>query len=378
MKRFDAKNLDQLFAVLKSASYTIIGPTVRDQAIVYDEIDSAGDLPQGWTDEQEAGIYRLRRRADSAYFGFASSPHSWKQFLFPAKERLLKIEKDQKNGTLKFISEKREDRKLAFFGVRACDIAAIAVQDRTFIEGAIQDPTYKHRRENSLIIAVQCTSSSATCFCSSMHTGPGVRGGYDLVLTEVIDGAEHFFLIQASTAANEKVLNHLKKRGALSDAAPDAELRARAQVTAAGTAQRRRLDYYGVKDLLFRNFDSRRWDEVAKRCLNCANCTLACPTCFCASIDDTTDLTGDHAERWRRWDSCFTLGHSYIHGGPVRPSAKSRYRQWLTHKISSWWDQYGVSGCVGCGRCITWCPVGIDITEEAEAIREYENHRRAA
>jgi len=86
-------------------------------------------------------------------------------------------------------------------------------------------------------------------------------------------------------------------------------------------------------------------------------------------VEDTTDLAGETAERVRRWDSCFNSRYSYIHGGNVRQSTRSRYRQWLTHKVASWHDQFGSSGCVGCGRCITWCPVGIDITEEIAAIR---------
>jgi ferredoxin len=86
-------------------------------------------------------------------------------------------------------------------------------------------------------------------------------------------------------------------------------------------------------------------------------------------VTDTTDLTGAVSERTRVWDSCFTASFSYVHGGSVRATIRSRYRQWLTHKLATWFDQFGTSGCVGCGRCITWCPVGIDITEEAAAIR---------
>jgi Fe-S-cluster-containing hydrogenase component 2 len=130
------------------------------------------------------------------------------------------------------------------------------------------------------------------------------------------------------------------------------------------------MDTTGIRDLLYTNFDHPRWDNVAQRCLTCANCTMVCPTCFCTTVEDVSDVTGSHAERWRKWDSCFSQNFSYIHGGSVRSSAKSRYRQWMTHKLASWIDQFGSSGCVGCGRCITWCPVGIDITEEVRAIRE--------
>ena len=125
-----------------------------------------------------------------------------------------------------------------------------------------------------------------------------------------------------------------------------------------------------VPALLMRNLEHPRWAEVAGRCLTCANCTMVCPTCFCTSVEETSDLTGQESGRTRRWDSCFTMDFSYIHGGSVRSSASSRYRQWMTHKLATWVGQFGTSGCVGCGRCITWCPVGIDITEEVRAIRD--------
>ncbi|MSU91764.1 hypothetical protein GE300_19490 [Rhodobacteraceae bacterium 2CG4] len=141
---------------------------------------------------------------------------------------------------------------------------------------------------------------------------------------------------------------------------------AEAATKAAAESQTRRM-VDNIPDLLRENPDHPHWDVVADRCLSCANCTLACPTCFCSDVEDVNDLTGDHTERWRTWDSCFTADFSYVHGGSVRRSTKSRYRQWLTHKLSTWHDQFGSSGCVGCGRCIAWCPVGIDITAEAAA-----------
>jgi sulfhydrogenase subunit beta (sulfur reductase) len=134
----------------------------------------------------------------------------------------------------------------------------------------------------------------------------------------------------------------------------------------------RTMDTKGIKELLYRNYENPRWDDVAKRCLTCGNCTMVCPTCFCTTVEDITDLTGEHVERWRKLDSCFTMDFSYIHGGSVRSSPRARYRQWMTHKLATWIDQFGTSGCVGCGRCITWCPVGIDITEETGAIRDSE------
>jgi ferredoxin len=142
-----------------------------------------------------------------------------------------------------------------------------------------------------------------------------------------------------------------------------------ARETVPGEPRPRSLDTEGIRDLLFSNLEHPRWDEVASRCLSCTNCTLVCPTCFCSSVTEVADLSGDRVDRERQWASCFTLDHARIHGGSVRSTTASRYRQWLTHKLAGWIDQFGSSGCTGCGRCITWCPVGIDLTEEVAAIR---------
>jgi ferredoxin len=198
-----------------------------------------------------------------------------------------------------------------------------------------------------------------------MNTGPKAGGGYDLALTELTEGEGHRFVVEAGTETGAEVLAELQapKAGA------KAVLQAAAAVEAAAAAITRRLDTTGIRDLLYKGFEHARWDDVSARCLNCGNCTLVCPTCFCSTVEDSSDVGGTQAERWRRWDSCFVQSFSYIHGGSVRMSSRSRYRQWLTHKLGAWIDQFGTSGCVGCGRCITWCPVGIDITQEVAAIR---------
>jgi ferredoxin len=198
-----------------------------------------------------------------------------------------------------------------------------------------------------------------------MGTGPAVAGGYDVALTELIDSEGHRFLVEAGSAQGAELLADVTLTPA---AGHDVEL-AHASVRAAATRQTRRLDPHAARDILARNLEHPRWDDVAARCLSCTNCTLVCPTCFCSTVEERTTVDGDEAERVRRWDSCFTLDHSYLHGsGPVRSDIRSRYRQWLTHKLSTWWDQFGTSGCVGCGRCITWCPVGIDLTVEVAAM----------
>jgi ferredoxin len=233
-----------------------------------------------------------------------------------------------------------------------------------FLDGPEPDPCYAARRSAAFVIAVNCTAPGGTCFCVSMGTGPRANAGFDLSLTELTDG-DHRFLVEVGSADGDAVLAEIARAEASAADVDGAE----ALVADAASRMGRSMDAIGLRELLAASYEHPRWDEVAERCLTCANCTLVCPTCFCATVEDVTDLTGDHTERWRRWDSCFTADFSYIHGGSVRASGRSRYRQWLTHKLGTWHDQFGESGCVGCGRCITWCPVGIDLTEEIAALR---------
>jgi len=367
-----ASEVGRLIEVLARRGYEVHGPTVRDGAIVYDQIESSEELPAGWTDEQEPGRYRLKRRQDEALFGYAVGPQSWKKYLHPADVPLFSAARVE--GTFRILNnETTAKRPRAFLGVRACELAAIAVQDRVLLGDKFRDSIYAERRSNVFIVAVECTQSAATCFCASMGTGPRARTGFDLALTELVSSDAHRFLVETGSTRGAEILAELR-----TEPATDTDLREmEAAIAAAAQQQVRKIDQEGIKDLLYQNFEHPRWDNVASRCLTCANCTMVCPTCFCTTVEDVTDVTGDHAERWRHWDSCFSLTFSYIHGGNVRNSSKARYRQWMTHKLGSWIDQFGSSGCVGCGRCITWCPVGIDITEEVRAIREEPNYGKS-
>jgi ferredoxin len=359
------QHLQQLFAALVKRGYQVVGSAVRDGAIVYDELAAVEDLPAGWTDEQEGGTYRLKKRQDDALFGYVVGPHSWKKFLHPPVLRLWRAKREG-NG-FQMIEEREETSpKLAFFGARSCELHAIAIQDKIFMNGDYVDPSYKSRRENVFIVAVNCGQAGGTCFCASMNTGPKVTSGFDLALTEILENNHHYFVIEIGTEHGAKIMKEVPY-----EYAQEAQKELAERIVAKTAGQMgRTMNTTGIKNLLYHNLEHPRWDEVAKRCLTCANCTMVCPTCFCTTVEDVTDLTGEHAERWRKWDSCFTMDFSYIHGGSVRPSTKARYRQWLTHKLATWIDQFGVSGCVGCGRCITWCPVAIDLTEEVRAIRE--------
>jgi sulfhydrogenase subunit beta (sulfur reductase) len=357
-------NLDPLIHALVDAGYTVVGPTLRDGAIVYAEIKQHADLPVGWTDVQQPGGYRVEKRMDDAVFGFAVGPHSWKKYLHPPTLRLWSAHRAS-DGRITLESADDDAPRLALLGVRACELAAIAIQDRVLTGGAAADSHYAQRRAKLFIVAINCMVAGGTCFCVSMNTGPQVRSGYDLVLTELIDENGHGFLAEPGSEAGSLILRRI-----CSNRAGDDQIAAAREVVAK-TAERmgRSLETEGIKDLLYANLENARWEDVARRCLGCANCTMVCPTCFCTTVEDHIDLSGNNAERVRQWDSCFTLDFTHTPGGSIRTSLRSRYRHWMTHKLASWIDQFGTSGCVGCGRCITWCPVGIDITEEAAAIR---------
>jgi sulfhydrogenase subunit beta (sulfur reductase) len=360
------EHLQALFDALLGQGYVLAGPTLRDGAIVYDEITSTADLPVGWTDTQDAGTYRLDRRDDGALFGYVVGQHSWKRFLHPSSVGLW--EARRKGGGFQMTSGNGEFPRYAFIGVRPCEIRAMEIHDKIFIHGEHQDHIYKTLREGAFILAVNCPEPGGTCFCSSMGTGPRATDGYDLALTEITGPEGHHFLVDVGTERGEKILAGIPHNPATEEEIQVGEERLSRALGNMG----RMLETDDLKGLLYSGHDHPRWEEVAERCMSCGNCTMVCPTCFCNTIVDNSDLKGETAVRMRRWDSCFTVDFAFIHGGSTRPSARARYRQWLTHKFAYWQDQFGVIGCVGCGRCITWCPAGIDITEELQAIRGIE------
>jgi ferredoxin len=356
----DTGGLGVLIKTLVAEGYRVIGPTVSDSAIVLAEITDAAQLPAGWGVDTGPGHYRLRRRDDEAMFSHSAGPQSWKTFLHPARRKLWSTAAD---GSYQATDE--EAPRFALLGVRGCDLAAIRKLHRVLAGGDHPDGSFAARHSSLLIIAVNCIEPGQVCFCTSMGTGPAAGPGADLVLTELVDGA-HRFLVDAGSEAGKELLTRLDHR----DATEDEVNAATGAVEDAAGRMGRTMPDTDLRQLLVDSRESPHWADVADRCLTCGNCTMVCPTCFCTTTEDVTDLTGDHAERWQRWSSCFELDYSYLHGGSVRDSGASRYRQWMTHKLSTWYDQFGSSGCVGCGRCIAWCPVGIDLVAEARQLAE--------
>jgi ferredoxin len=381
-------DLEPLVAALRAEQYTVIGPTVRDGAIVMAELASAADLPVGVGVDVAPGHYRLRDRQDALAFGHAAGPQSAKSFLHPARTLLFDADRtdsqddahrtdgqDDAHRTDGQDDAHRTDGqdvavcgadtpppRYAFLGLRACDLRAVEIQQRVL--GRSESSAYAQARANAFIVAVNCTEPAGTCFCVSAGGGPRAEAGFDLALTELGDSDGVRYVVESGSPAGATVLARLPVQPVGEDLVRQAD----ALVDAAATRMGRSLPEADLRDLLAGSLEASRWDEVAQRCLACGNCTMVCPTCFCTTVSDTTDVVGDHAQRWQTWNSCFDLDFSYLHAGPVRSSVRGRYRQWLTHKLGTWHDQFGESGCVGCGRCIAWCPVGIDITEETNAL----------
>lgn len=348
------RELQRLLDLLQQQGFDVIGPRVRDDAIVYSPLGSIDELPQGVSDRQSPGAYRLQQNSTSRAFAWANGPQALKPLLFSPQE-VLWSSRQSATGSLEFIRQMPATAPMAVLGVRACDLAALAMLDRHFAS----DAQYQARRSGLLLLAVNCTDPAETCFCHSTGDGPAAAQGYDLLLDEL----DEAYLLRSGSARGADLLDRL----ALSEASAAQRAQARQQHETAVGRMHRQLPP-DLAGRLVAQPQHAHWDAVAGRCLSCGNCTSVCPTCFCHAERDATDLDGRASRHVREWDSCFSPAHSYIHGKVIRVQTRHRYRQWLTHKLDGWHAQFGRSGCVGCGRCISWCPVGIDLTEELAVI----------
>ena len=357
----DVGGLDELIAALSRDGRAVYGPVVRDGVVTHDLITTASDLPRGWTEEQDGGRYRLEPTGTDERFAFSAPSSSWKRFLHP--ERTLLVRATRTDGRIEVHEPDAEAPALAFFGVRSCDLAALGVLDRVLLDPTGTDPAYAARRHDVFVVAAACNHPGNTCFCASIDTGPTPTSGFDLSIRELLGDGDLTYLVDSGSDRGSALMQEVTGRQATDEdrsrahSAHEAAVDAMGRSLPTGSARPPRIDP-----------EHPQWADVASRCLACGNCTMVCPTCFCSTTEETTSLDRTESERYRVWDSCYSLEFTHLHGGSVRTSTSSRYRQWFLHKLESWHDQFDSSGCVGCGRCISWCPVGIDLTVELPAL----------
>jgi len=364
--RLDPRDgLDALIGALAAEDYRVVGPVLRDGVVHYERVTGEADLPTGLSVEQAPG--RWRSHVDGAHrFAWTPAADSWKRVVLPPQQEVLRIRRV--DGT--FVTTRPEvEAPVAMIGVRDCELRALAILDRVELDHEHPDPRYAARRDGAFVVAVTCSVPASTCWCTSIGGGPRPTADYDVRLTELDDADGHRLLAEAGSERGAAVLTRLAVGVSATD--PSDAPAAERVVERAVAAMPRRLPGEDLPELLAGCDSDVHWDDVAGRCLSCGNCTMVCPTCFCSTFRDTTGLTDDggpaeEVVRVQEWASCFQLDHSAIGGRPVRAEVADRYRQWLTHKLQHWHAQFGTAGCVGCGRCTTWCPAGIDLVAEAQ------------
>jgi hypothetical protein len=333
--RIEKPELQSIVDRLRELGYRVVGPTLGDGAVVYGEITTVAEMPIGHIDVQDGGYYRLIKTDEPSYFDYVVGPHSLKNYLFPSQATLL--EGIRADGSWQMRVPDPPAEPWAVIGPRSCDLHALRVQDRVFLQDRFVDPAYASRRKRLFVAAVNCRRAASTCFCHSMNTGPAVNEPFDLAMTELSDrfvievGSEEGANALASaqwvpcTIAEIDEAQRLPRElaremaGRATSAGQTAgRSSTECAVSDGSVSHGRHLETAGIRELLMSNLEHPRWDEVAERCLACANCTMVCPTCFCSRVDEVTDLAGESFRRDRSWDSCFGAEHSFMSAGSVR------------------------------------------------------------
>ncbi|MBT4835845.1 MAG: 4Fe-4S dicluster domain-containing protein [Methylococcales bacterium] len=349
--------LNDLFQSLLDHGYRIMAPVVRDDSILYQQINSADALPHGIIDDRHNGSYQIAQAKTPRCFAWSNPQQSLKSFVFSPVEILWKS--FYKDNELVFQAIKAEAQPTVIFGVKGCDIAGLQLLDQHFYHKKTPDTHYQQRRDNLILFGINCFRSGSQCFCTNTGDGPNISSPSDCIMSELDEG----YIIHHVNSPLTEIIDTLQ----LKLATTAQQQQATYESSQAALSQQQKLPEITANSV-FEQWSHPVWNDIADTCLGCGNCTTVCPSCFChqESSDVSIDLT--ESSQTRSWDSCFTTQHSYLHGFYIRPERSQRYRQWLSHKFSGWQSQFGRIGCTGCGRCATYCPVGIDPTQVLQTL----------
>lgn len=284
-----------------------------------------------------------------------------KSLLFPRVENLYSYSNHGKEAEVSPVPQEFEQTIL--FGVRSCDLQAIACLDDVFLtqpsRDRFNDHNYQTRRDNTIVVALGCLKPDANCFCQSMGVDPREYEEADLQLFDLGES----FGIEAHTQKGLKLSDLLDNTGLLAEQNVEKPLLDAFYLT---------VDAKGITLKLQKMFDHSLWDDLGEKCLNCGACTYVCPTCHCFDISVCTK-DGCNGSTIRYWDSCMFSEYSQMAGGHnPRPGKKERVRQRFLHKLRYFPERYGKLLCTGCGRCLAACPVNLEITEVIRQVKEAE------
>ncbi|MBS7611619.1 4Fe-4S dicluster domain-containing protein [Candidatus Bathyarchaeota archaeon] len=331
----ELNDLQRLLDEFTKHGYTVYGPIVKGKSWVFSKVSSIREL-------------------DLNYTRTILPP---KKLLHPVKNRIF----DFKLNDGFEVFESCNVKNIVIFGIHPCDLRAIEKLDEFFSQHP-EDVCYEARRKRTLIVGLTCNAVDEKCFCNSLGTGPEASTGFDILITQISDG---FFLVEVGSSKGLDILKTLD----LAEAKPEHFEAKRKHIEHLKSSFTKTADFEGLATLAKDKLDHKIWVETAERCLSCGNCSMVCPVCYCFDLYDSLDLTLKEGVRIMELDSCQLLEYAEVAlGGNFRKERSQRLRHWLLCKFGAAGGSTYTS-CIGCGRCIVYCPANIDLTEIAHVLK---------
>ena len=302
--------------------------------------------------DEDNVLFKALEKGMEPLVDYSNTRNAPKNFFFPKTETMMRYMRTERGMELS--GEEEEAKEAVLFGARPCDVRSFVLLDYLFDQEKYRDSYYIDKREKTTIISLACIHPPySTCFCTSVGGHPMSEEGADVLLTDIGDN----YLAEFITPKGEKLL---EKMGDLPAADGSADEKKKALSESAEKEIKSHIPGKEIKPWLDDNFEHPFWDTIHQSCLACGTCTYLCPTCHCFDISD--EVKGSDGKRIRTWDSCmYWLFTKETSGHNPRTSQKQRWRQRLMHKFKYFVDNFDEIACVGCGRCVRYCPVNIDI-----------------